>query len=178
MQRSNQIATQASAMKIGEASSLSSFISVSMILLAFLVALNATRNTQVSNNTASNKKPALSNGQFLSEPNSSPKQLILREKIALSALFQDNSASFTSNCYTLATALTELIKGKGVTSMLVLDASNTIELSLQRAAALHRLLLDSGLPQEVFSIVTADAAEKSETSLTILFKEGAFDDQQ
>lgn len=178
MPRSNQIVTRASAMKIGEASSLSSFISVSMILLAFLVALNATRNTQVSSSTASSIKHAPSTGQFLSEVNSSPKQFILREKIALSELFHDKSASFTSNSYTLATALTELIKGKGITSMLVLDASNTIELSLQRASALHRLLLDSGLPQEVFSIVTGDAEKNSETSLTILFKEGALDDQQ
>lgn len=176
----NRIRTQALSKKIKEADSLSSFISVSMILLAFLVALNATRNTQVSDISTSSSQQTMSEGQFRNDNGDPLKQLLLREKISLAALFQGETASLSSSSYPLAKALTNLIKDTGISSILVINASDSqpsaIELSLKRATVLHRLLLDSGLPQEVFSIVTKTSADEKENYLTILFKEGYFDE--
>lgn len=174
MERNLKSVAKMSTQRAKAADSISSFISVSIILLAFLVALNANRNTEVSDH--SSLPPQFAMGEIASESKTLQKEVLLRQKIPAAAIFRGETASLSNQSYQLFKALSEVINSNSISSILVLNSNDTndINLTLERAATLNRFLLDSGIPQELFSIVTKTSTNGADDYLTILFKEGHF----
>jgi len=153
--------------------SLFSFMSVSIILLAFLVALNAPRvnklNPKVEYTTADNQQIA---------SNKNEKTIMLRTNLPLKSIFYDKTDTMTDQGYKLANAITDLISNQAVKTLLVLNTSsenqtdlNNIELGLKRSNVLQRLFQDLGVDNSVLRITTSIQQPQLSDSLSVVFHE-------